>query len=87
MLTPDKKAKLTWHCRRGMLELDLIFQRFLANQVDALTDQQVEAFERLLTAQDPDLYAWLMGYEMPVDKESREIVAFIQLHDNARKIQ
>ncbi len=87
MLTPQKKAKLTWHCRRGMLELDLIFQRFLADHVDLLDDAQIDSFERLLTAQDPDLYAWLMGYETPVDKELREIVAFIQLHDNARQIK
>lgn len=84
MITPEKKAKLTWHCRRGMLELDLILQRFLATQVDQLTEPQIKIFEELLTAQDPDLYAWLMGYEAPVDKELREIVAFIQLHDNAR---
>jgi antitoxin CptB len=84
MVSPQKKAKLTWHCRRGMLELDLILQRFLAHQLDMLTDSQVELFERLLTAQDPDLYAWLMGYEAPVDKELRDIVTFIQLHDNVR---
>lgn len=84
MLSPQKKAKLTWHCRRGMLELDLILQRFLAHHVDTLTDDKIEVFERLLTAQDPDLYAWLMGYEAPLDKELREIVAFIQLHDNSR---
>ena len=84
MLTPQKKAKLAWHCRRGMLELDLIFQRFFTAQIDHLTVQQIDAFEHLLTAQDPDLYAWLMGYEAPVDEELRGIVAFIQHHDNAR---
>jgi len=84
MVSPQKKAKLTWHCRRGMLELDLILQRFLAHHVDTLSDSQIELFERLLTAQDPDLYAWLMGYETPVDKELRDIVTFIQLHDNIR---
>jgi len=84
MLTPQKKARLTWHCRRGMLELDLILQRFLANHVDMLSDEQIEAFEQLLTSQDPDLYAWLMGYESPVEKELRDIVAFIRTHDNIR---
>ena len=83
MVSSEKKAKLTWHCRRGMLELDLIFQRFLALHLDALNETQLALFERLLTAQDPDLYAWLMGYETPVDKELREIVDFIRLHDNA----
>jgi len=67
-----------------MLELDLIFQRFIVQHMDTLTDSQIESFERLLMAQDPDLYAWVMGYETPVDKELREIVAFIQLNDNLR---
>ncbi len=84
MLSPEKKAKLIWQCRRGMLELDLIFQRFIEQHMDTLTDSQIESFERLLMAQDPDLYAWVMGYETPVDKELREIVAFIQLNDNLR---
>ncbi len=84
MLSPEKKAKLTWHCRRGMLELDLIFQRFLKHPIDKLTAPQLEAFERLLTAQDPDLYAWLMGYEEAADKELRDIVAFIRSHDTTR---
>ena len=84
MLTPQRKAKLTWHCRRGMLELDLILQRVLLHQLDKFTNTQIESFEQLLMAQDPDLYAWLMGYEEPVEKEMKDIVAFIQFHDNAR---
>lgn len=83
MVSSEQKAKITWHCRRGMLELDLIFQRFLAQYLDEMSESQLASFERLLTAQDPDLYAWLMGYETPVDKELRKIVDFIRLHDNA----
>ena len=77
MISPQQKAKLTWQCRRGMLELDLIFGRFLSERFDTLTDDQVSSFERLLNHQDPDLYAWLMGYDEPLDKESADFVAFI----------
>lgn len=84
MIYREKKAKLTWHCRRGMLELDVILQRFLTCHLNQLTDDEITAFEHLLTAQDPDLYAWLMGYEMPVDKELRDIVAVIQSCDYVR---
>lgn len=83
MLSPQKKAKLTWHCRRGMLELDLILQRFLVQGLDRLSDEQIVSFEQLLTAEDPDLYACLMGYQEP-DKELKDIVAFIHDCDNAR---
>lgn len=77
MITPEKKARLAWHCRRGMLELDLILQRFFANHVDNLTENQVYSFELLLTNNDPDLYSWLMGYSNPEQKELIEIVQFI----------
>ena len=81
MISSAQKAKLIWNCRRGMLELDLILQRFLVSHADTLNEAQLVVFEQLLTAQDPDLYAWLMGYETPVNKELREIVELIQRRD------
>jgi antitoxin CptB len=81
MINPTRKAKLLWHCRRGMLELDLILNRFIENHLHELTKEQLEAFEKLLNCTDPELYTWLMGYEQPSDKEFIPIVEFIQLHD------
>ena len=83
MISSQRKAKINWHCRRGMLELDLIFERFSKRHLDTLNDEQLLAFENLLSNQDPDLYAWLMGYEAPLHKELKDIVAFIKLHDHA----
>lgn len=80
MINADKKAKINWRCRRGMLELDLILGRFAKNYVDSLTEQQFLAFEKLLMEQDPDIYAWLMGYEEPI-KEFIDIVTFIRAND------
>lgn len=81
MIALQRKAKISWHCRRGMLELDLIFGRFLIHQIDNLTEQQLTVFEDLLTYPDPDLYAWLMGYEQPKQKELLDIVTFIRVND------
>lgn len=82
MITKERKAKINWHCRRGMLELDVIFQRFVKRCINELTDEQISAFEALLNCPDPSLYAWLMGYEEPIEKELIDIVSFIRLHDN-----
>ena len=82
MISLARKAKINWQCRRGMLELDIIFQRFIKQSIDKLNEQQIVAFEALLNCPDPDLYAWLMGYEEPTEKEFLEIVSFIRLHDN-----
>ena len=84
MRSSQRKAKIKWHCRRGMLELDLIFEHFYTHHIDTLTDEQLNVFEHLLNQPDPDLYAWLMGYEKSADKELADIVAFIRLHDNTQ---
>ena len=82
VISPQRKAKINWNCRRGMLELDVIFERFSKKYLDDLTDEQLVAFEDLLTYPDPDLFAWLMGYEDPEQEGVLAIVAFIRLHDN-----
>lgn len=79
MISKEKRAQLTWRCRRGMLELDLLLSRFIERYLDELSVAQLQAFEALLTCDDPDIYAWCMG-EVPVNKEFVEIVELIQSH-------
>lgn len=78
MLDIREKARLTWHCRRGMLELDLILQSFLEKRLDQLTEKEIKAFDSLLSNTDPELFAWLMGHEAPQDKELSDIVTIIR---------
>lgn len=81
MLDAHEKARFSWHCRRGMLELDLILQRFLERRLDHLSSQEVKAFDTLLSCTDPELFAWLMGHEEPQDKELKGIVTIIRNND------
>lgn len=78
MLSPEDKARLVWNCRRGMLELDLILDKFLKKGFDLLNIEQINQFTHLLTYTDPELFAWLMGHEEPYNKELVEIVAFVR---------
>lgn len=71
------KARLKWACRRGMLELDVLFIPFVDEAYDDLTAQQQRIFERLLTEQDPDLFAWFMGNKVCEDSELNTMVQFI----------
>lgn len=81
MLKPTDKARLSWHCRRGMLELDLILQRFFERQIDSLSEEHIHSFDFLLSSTDPELFAWLMGHEEPQDPRLKEIVAIIRNND------
>jgi len=79
VISKEKRAQLTWRCRRGMLELDLLLCRFVERRLDSLSAVQLEAFETLLACDDPDIYAWCMGYS-PVQEELEEIVELIRFH-------
>lgn len=76
-LPPVNKARLRWACRRGMLELDLLFIPFVDDAYDDLTAEQQTAFERLLTEQDPDLFAWFMGHQECKDEQLNSMVQLI----------
>ncbi len=73
----DNKPRLRWACRRGMLELDVLFMPFVDEAYDQLTPEQQLAFERLLLCQDPELFAWFMGHETCEDEELNDMVQFI----------
>ncbi|GAA0857009.1 succinate dehydrogenase assembly factor 2 [Aliiglaciecola litoralis] len=75
----DKKRvnRLRWACRRGMLELDVLFMPFVEDAFNDLDEQQQLTFERLLTCDDPDLYAWFMGHQKCDDAQLRDMIKFI----------
>lgn len=71
------KARLRWACRRGMLELDVLFMPFVDEAYEQLTEQQKMDFERLLECDDPELFAWFMGHETCNDQALNSIVQLI----------
>ena len=50
-----------------MLELDSLFEQFLAYTFDTLTVEEVAAFEKLLSYEDNLLLEYLMGRAIPTD--------------------
>lgn len=53
--------KLRWQCRRGMLELDFVLERYLDEQYTRVDSDEQLLFQDLLSAQDPELQAWLLN--------------------------
>lgn len=70
--------RLRWRCRRGLLELDVMLQDFLARGFAALAPAEQAAFERLLGIPDLELLAYLNLQAEPADPELREIVTKIR---------
>ncbi|MEW6991425.1 succinate dehydrogenase assembly factor 2 [Colwelliaceae bacterium 6441] len=71
------KARLKWACRRGMLELDVLFMPFVDEAWEQLSVDNKAIFERLLVCQDPELFAWFMGHEKCEDQELNKMVQLI----------
>jgi len=55
--------RIRWQCRRGVLEMDLILQRFLAEDFESLNPEELNLFKELLGEVDTVLLAWVMGQE------------------------
>ena len=66
--------RLRWRSRRGLLELDLVFDRFWAGPGLALAEGEVAALERLLELPDNDLLDLVMGRAEPPDSGLRGVV-------------
>ena len=62
-------GRLKWHCRRALLELDLVFQRFWERHGDDLDAQSEAALTRLLELEDHDLWALVSGKEVTDDPQ------------------
>ncbi|MBU3021872.1 succinate dehydrogenase assembly factor 2 [Aestuariibacter sp. A3R04] len=77
MFTEKRKNRLKWACRRGMLELDVLFLPFVEEAFDELSEEKQILFERLLTCDDPDLFAWFMGHQKCEDPALAEMVSII----------
>ncbi|MDO8702368.1 MAG: succinate dehydrogenase assembly factor 2 [Undibacterium sp.] len=62
---PVNRARLRWRARRGLLENDLILTRFLDAHEESLSDEEVDAFSRLMELSDNTLMDLLMAKKQP----------------------
>jgi antitoxin CptB len=69
--------RLKWHCRRGMLELDLLLEPFLEEVFETLDTEDKQRFYQLIECEDQDLFIWFMQKEVPQDPELARIVKLI----------
>lgn len=71
--------RLRWRCRRGLLELDIVLQRFIGHY-PALDDVQRQVFDELLELPDNQLWDLICGR---VNAERDEHGQLLELINNA----
>ena len=77
---PTQRARLRWRARRGLLQNDLIIQRFFDKHEMELTDDDVAALTVLFEEVDNHLLDLLLGRTAPEgDLDTPAIRRVIQL--------
>ncbi|HMJ42310.1 MAG TPA: succinate dehydrogenase assembly factor 2 [Pseudolabrys sp.] len=87
-LDPRRRRLLfrSWH--RGIREMDMVYGRFADSQIAALSDPELDDYEKLLELRDQQVFDWVFGaqpldaaYDTPV---FRRLLAF---HDDGKTIR
>ena len=69
---------LLWNCRRGMKELDVAIERFMATKFDQLSEEQKLVFYEILKTDDGEFFAWLIGSYEPEQDNFKQIISMLQ---------
>lgn len=79
-LDPRRRKLLfrSWH--RGLREIDLILGSFADAQIHALTEAELDQYEKLLDIPDPEILPWVTGErplpQMPERDILEKVLAF-----------
>jgi antitoxin CptB len=72
-------SRLRWRCRRGLLENDLLIERFFATYGSAITPSQAEGLQLLMELADNDLLDLLLRRTEPVDLDHAGAIEVLAL--------
>ncbi len=67
-----------WRCRRGLLELDIVLQRFMDQYYTQLDKSGLEQFERLLALPDNDLWDLITARQINTDDNWQQVLELLQ---------
>ena len=70
--------RLRWRCRRGLLENDLVLERFLERHGRDLEGERLSAFKALLDYADDELWGIVSGRSECRDPALFEVVGLLR---------
>lgn len=71
---------MLWRCRRGLLELDIVLRVFVEQSYASLTEDEAEAFIRLLAYEDNDLWDLVSGRMTLEDAAQMRVLETLKKH-------
>ncbi len=70
--------RIRWHCRRGLLELDIILERFNRQHLATLAPVQLEQFKELLELDDNHLLDLILGRDTLDQTRLQPVLSMLQ---------
>jgi len=67
-----------WRCRRGLLELDIVLQRFMDQHYVQLDAAGLQQFDTLLDLPDNDLWDMITARKKLEDKSLQVVLRLLQ---------
>ncbi len=67
-----------WRCRRGLLELDIVLQRFMDKYYTQLSEIELQQFTTLLDLPDNDLWDMIATRKEPEDGSLLSVLRLLQ---------
>lgn len=77
-LGAEELNRLRWQCRRGLLELDLVLERFLERHGDRLQGESLASFKTLLDYSDNDLLDLIHARAECTDSRLAEVLGWMR---------
>ena len=71
--------RIRWSCRRGLLELDLVLERFVTDHYERLNQREKDVFSELLKLPDNDLLDLAMGRADTTDPEYGDLIKLMRV--------
>ncbi len=71
-------SRIKWKCRRGLLELDIIFEKFCSTVLPAMDGEKKRLFFVFLDTPDQVLMDWVFTQALPEDKQDAEFVMMLR---------
>ncbi len=67
-----------WRCRRGLLELDIVLQRFMDKHYPQLSETELQQLATLLDLSDNDLWDMITTRKEPEDASLGPVLRLLQ---------
>ncbi|GDX61163.1 MAG: succinate dehydrogenase assembly factor 2 [Nitrosospira sp.] len=71
-------TRARWRCRRGLLELDIVLQRFMNERYALLCEPELRQFDALLDLSDNDLWDMIKIKTEVSDTRSQSVLQLLR---------